>query len=735
MSHRVVTLALLFAAVPAAARDYEVDLRIEGPEDLYELEAAGDLEPDSVEVLEALLQKPMNINRADRFLLYELPGITYELADAIVAHRAAKGAFDSIEALIEVEGMTAELLAGVAPFVTALADSALPIDASEVLSGTVQSGAVVRKGVGKDGALIDTLAERERGVQSYLKARATGFTYLGGGGLVTYRRRIDARWDVARGALVSDGPANLPDLDNLYLFAGYAGWSLVFGSYTAGFGERVTFDTTSRESPNGWIENDTLRQDNEKGTYSPRAGQFGVAASLSGADLLDGWVDATLFASWTRDDLYQYDLNVGLDEWFEQGLCRTDNDCPGGYTCGADHRCRTTRIYDRDDPRAPTYRYETIRDAYDEQLWGGNVSFNFDERNRVGLTSYYAQTEINLAESAAPRFAWSARLPRRPSFGAVGADLRLGTGPWDVAAEYARTFNQGNAFYARAVFAPVKALELVLSGRYYDPRYDNPHSRARAARDELYGLSARNEAGGRIDVTVRPRSGLRLVTRVDLWGNPYRPVFTEQGRLRFEAVDRVALDLDLSQRVSWSFTAREEVSLLVDYKNKDLSNNSRREDYELGDFSDACDEGEFGGVCGRGERRKLQLRLASSRVPRLRAWVSYSIAWTDVGKYDDRFDREQRVRLHASVTAWPDARLIAHSSFWLHEKELEAPVNPDLPTSDRGEPRADAYLELKQRLGDHWSAWARAGALYYLDTRETRYAWYVLGKLGVEARF
>ena len=82
------------------AREYETDVRIETLQDLYELERSGELESESVRILEALIQRPMNLNRADRGYLYDLPGVSYELADAIIARRNESGSFASLEELL-----------------------------------------------------------------------------------------------------------------------------------------------------------------------------------------------------------------------------------------------------------------------------------------------------------------------------------------------------------------------------------------------------------------------------------------------------------------------------------------------------------------------------------------------------------------------------------------------------------------------------------------------------------
>ena len=234
--------AVLALARPARARDYEVQIRIESLEDLYELQNNGDLEEETVDILGALLQRPMDLNRADRYLLYDLPQVTYELADAIVARRAEKGAFASLEELADVPGMTPAILQAITPFLVITEAEKTEEAASPLVRGKAELGSIWRRGFDKDEALIDPITERESAApQSYLRLTTTGLSYLGAGALATYRRRMDAYWDYSRGALVSGGPSDEVDLDHVYLTGGSGLFSLVLGSYAVGFGERLVF--------------------------------------------------------------------------------------------------------------------------------------------------------------------------------------------------------------------------------------------------------------------------------------------------------------------------------------------------------------------------------------------------------------------------------------------------------------------------------------------------------------
>ncbi|MBI5508814.1 MAG: helix-hairpin-helix domain-containing protein [Deltaproteobacteria bacterium] len=736
----------------APAREYEAPVHVDSLEDLYELQHQGDLEDDSVEVLGALLQRPMNVNRADRYLLYDLPQLTYAQADAIIAYRADNGPFEALEKLAEVPGLSSGLIAAIAPFITFGDGEPRPVESTTSIRGKAEVGSIWRQGLDKNRAetdpkatdYIDPIVERKpRYPQTYLRLQGTGFTYLGAGALATFRRRTIAWWDYSRGYLVSNGPSDRLDLDSVYVFGGYGAVSMVLGSYTVGFGERLVFSSASPRFPHGWYENHDITEDNELGRLRPTNGQFGAAVSLTGAEIGSGWLDATVFVSDNRNDLYQYHLNYGLDPWYGANHCNTDSDCPGGYTCGGDGTCRASRIYQAGDLRQKSYTWETVKDAYEERLGGANVTANFGAKTHVGATAYVSTTSVRVGTEANSVFAYTAVMPRERQFGAYGVNAGWGYGPVELSAEVARTLAGGNGAYVRSVLTPTPQVELELGARYYGVLYENPHGRGEAARDKLFGLAARNERGLRLKSTFRPISDLKLVTGVDLWQNPYLPaIFFGSGAPEYRLKQEIPVDLWVMQRFDYEVTSKESASLLLDYKNKDLAHNKRGEVYDAGDFCDIgelADHGFDGATCGRGERRKLQLRFTTKRVARTSLWASYTAAWEDVSKYKNRLDFEQRFRLHAAVDGWTDGRVVAHVSYYSHKVDRAALAAASAirfdPDDERGDPLLETYLELHQKILGTWKVWVRYGVIHYKGDQLGRFQWYQLAKLNLEARF
>lgn len=77
---------------------------------------------------------PVNINSAPSRVLECLPGVSPELADAIIRHRSSVGWFANIGELLKVDGFNADLLKRVAPRVTARSETYRLLGEGEVTS-------------------------------------------------------------------------------------------------------------------------------------------------------------------------------------------------------------------------------------------------------------------------------------------------------------------------------------------------------------------------------------------------------------------------------------------------------------------------------------------------------------------------------------------------------------------------------------------------------------------------
>lgn len=114
---RVLAVASLAAmmGLPEERAAQDLDYSIDA---LIDREAA-DIDPEDIALLVSLRRDPLDINRAGRTLLEQLPWITPALAGAIVAWRERHGPFGNAGELARVPGFTADLVSRISPFVRA----------------------------------------------------------------------------------------------------------------------------------------------------------------------------------------------------------------------------------------------------------------------------------------------------------------------------------------------------------------------------------------------------------------------------------------------------------------------------------------------------------------------------------------------------------------------------------------------------------------------------------------
>ncbi len=749
-------LMLGLTSSTASAREYEARLVIENCGDLYEYELSGDLPEDDFELLLALCHRPLNINRADRYMLFDLPGMTYELADRIVEHRSTHGYFKTLEDLLKVEGLEAMHYEEIMLLISVEDDAEVQgVDDIPVMA-EIQSGTIGRSGF-KISDATNTIAsnmEFNRLHQDYLRLKGTGLSYFGFGGLLTNRERNEAYWDKSLGRVVSsEGPVQRLDLDKAYLAINYQSLSLVLGSFDVGFGEKVTFDTTGLTNPHGWRENRHFSTDVNNARIRPDNSLFGAALSVTGVDFAQGWLDMTAFASYEAEDIFQYYYRFQMDEYYEAG---EEGDCPYGYSRGESSGCYSTGVGDANDVAGSGYRYVTLRDAYSELLYGGNATWSFSDRTRVGVTGYQSQTEMLIAPETNPVFAWHARMPRKSRFGAVGVNGQVGLGELDLAAEYAHTMAGGNAAYVEGVYEAGSWLELIGGLRWYDRAYNNPYSRSPSAPTVTLGTRQRNERGARLKAVLKPVKGLRSVTTLEGWYLPEWAKFdSDQGKVVWGPLEQY--DLRLDQRVDWDITRKETLSVRGAFSDNDLSRGGDKEIYSTPyanvDFTDL--EAMQDSMRGHGNKTKVEVGVSSRRLKMLNFSARYRVQWEQSRKKLSADELEAASAAEGEESGEAEAPQDPYRYFRgvEHYATARATLRPMEGTrivlnGHKFFDQADADMlamyqspEYKfsagvwQRLGSHFSLHVLYGVLHYNKDRVGRYTDYHVGRAELTARF
>lgn len=673
-------------ATPALAwpRDYGLVEPIDTSEELADMAATGELTEDDAAALCYLIVHPIDVNNADRATLAELPDMTLQLADACLAARP----FANRDDLRRVAGMSDALVALMRPFAQVLPP--VPPDTSGPAPAPQAEAAL--GGVWRRGTAAAMRRADARLPQGFVRAHVDRGQNASAGMLVTYRGLTQAVWRQDADALLG-APRLRPRLDRLYAASMYGATRVAVGSYNAGFGSRLTFDSTVGRRPRGWYVEDTPYVDAVAGVMHSRPALFGAAVSWQSDAVGVGFIDATLFASASQRDLHQHHLCYHDRDPDAPERCHGRRDCAEGYHCGEDGRCHSHRVLDNDLAPAPS---GTLANAFRETLAGANVAYHWSERGHVEGTAYVASTRFLLATPAAPAFAPGANYPSRAGFGALGLAAAWGAGPVDFAGEYARMDSGGGAWLGRGTLAVGRWGEAVLTLRHFGASYDNPHNHADAAPERALGGRARNQQGLHFQAMLRPWPGWHWRGALDVSRAPHR-LGWHDGDPVWVASPRPPTHRRWSQHLDASVTAYERVALGI----------------ASGRFA-----GDIEAAQPATRRRQLELGISTRRWRGAR-W-SLHARWTQRCGSDSPCRFTQRLWLRAAVPLWPGARVVAQLG--------------TVPAVTQAGPGWLGSIDWQQSLGDTMVLRGRYGLTYQRDAVPPAWRYQHVGKVVLEAR-
>lgn len=509
-----ITLAL---AGSLRANPYETFIDVDSEEDLYDLQATGQIDDDTLTELVEVFQSGVDLNRAAREELYSLPNLTYGEVDAILEYRELAGWINDPIDLVVSGILTQEKLESIAAFLV-ISDPNRPLFATQ---GWVRGQ--TRWSVEDQGAPPAQLQARVATLRNLTVGFASTLSRL---------RLADVEYfESDEGDALSAAAAE----EQVYVPKLYAQWDtdrwgVIVGTYRIGFGQRLTFDNTSLYTPNGFVRDDQLFRDAELSRvcretpcpgetdhiyespdYGWRDGLLGAAVGLKKLELGGGSLQAYAFGSYQKRSLYQYEV-------FDINRCEDPHD--ESDECSAPPVYR--RVSDGVDEET-RFSFTTLPNLFTEATAGGNIGYAINRRSHIGVTGYgsdvtWPQETIELDFQE-----WS-RLPYGGPFGAVGVDGAVGFGIFDFFGEVARSFDSmpdsdggGLGGLVRSVTTFQKQNELEASLRYYDEGFKNPYARPIAAPDEFEGQRARDEMGARLRYTARLDKRLSLRATADVW--------------------------------------------------------------------------------------------------------------------------------------------------------------------------------------------------------------------------
>lgn len=701
---RAVALVCLFLSSVATAAIYEnFSDDVDEEEDLFALEQRGDISEETRDTLLELLREGIDLNTASRDQLYDLPGLTYEDCDAVLAYRQEKGAITDPAELVTAGALTSQQLMQIAPF--------------------LRIGAVTQRAPfsGRMRLVTQFMATDNVAPPAVLLGDFKGPYDLSAGGLIATTRRdlAPARYDPSVDTLVTTQPY-LPHVPRAYIQWKSGDKRVGVGTFTLGFAERLVLDNTRRRTPHGiYLTNDFRRQaestrtcklsggdiisggcaDNEQNLYitpdfSWRDSFRGIAASIENIQL-GGEKSLSMygFSSFQGRGLYQYEL-------YDRRTC----DDPTVDECDA------PVIYQDQGANTGSTRYifSSLSYLYDELAAGGHVELNTSYATRIGITGYGAVPFFRDAGPMELGFRNYSRWPDNGAYGAIGIDGRAVVGPFNFFIEAARSFdrtpgNQGGGWgIEQRTTLSLKKQELEVSLRYYDNHFANPYARPIAGPDKLDGQRARNELGAQVRYYVKPNRDWMLRAGANFWVLPFtNPRQGLAGTANLYGLMRFDL-------TTWPIF---EPSVWVDARNRDLSSTVRGGcspgTIILTEGEPSECNGDYYRVVLRGELRPLNGRRS------LQITTQGALTWRD----DMRaiFRIEQRFR--QDVQAWLEVR--AQFVEWLSVRVRSRYLFQDITDNAYLEHSLWSILEVAVMPVKGTRLAVRYDNYAYFDTRES----------------
>lgn len=572
-------LVSLLAPARAWAIEYEVFIDVDSEDELYDLWVSDQIDDDTFQTLVEIQRRGVDLNHATRAELYSLPNLTYDDVDAILAYREEVGVIRSPADLLAAEVLSERKLGSILMFIEARPEKPkLTATHGWIRYQTAWS---------QEDSTVPPMA---------LQARITTLRQLtvGVAGLLTRQRVGDAIWDPNREALLAPAPRPRAYLPKYFVQWETDRFGVIAGTYRVGFGQRLTFDNTTRYTPNGFYLDDAIYRSSNDLTlgcregagelgvspcaddgrryvsrdFSWRDGLRGVAIGAKHLSLPVGWMQLYGFGSWQNRQIYQYQV-YNADRCEDPRI--DSDDVPA---------CAAPQLYSHDPgdellARKSSNLYNQLTNSYDELLGGGNMSWFYNRRTHVGVTGYGAVPYWRIG-GAKLDFRDYASTPFGGPWGAIGADMAWGYRWSDLAVEVARSFDSmrpaiadgPDPDYGGGGFAGIVRQtstfgdgdqELELSARWYGRGYANPYAGPIAQPDQFGGNRARDEVGGRARYRGRILDRLDLRAQADAWYLPSRDLPRFAGYVRG--------DVDVTE---WF-----RPGLWLEYRNNDLAGQGR----------------------------------------------------------------------------------------------------------------------------------------------------------------
>lgn len=621
----LLTLLVVLAATPALAYDYRSPILVNDEDDIYELLYSGDIDDDEKDSLLDLFRNPIDLNEASRRALYDLPGLTYTMVDAIIARRDDKP-FTRVSQLKKIDGLTGDIFVQLKPFVRVAPPrkKAGPRGKSKI-QGQVRVKVADRirgKGTSTASKADDDLPE------GYMRVKAKDSGVWEVGAVVVVQNTIGSVSNVGSNLEVAPPVGELVKIDGKdffvydssfkhedYYFVKTSGetympsWPKVYakfqfedvtalaGSYRVGFGQRLLIDNIGQQNPYGF-KPDLYVGEGEYG-FSPYRGFFGAVATVPLAGKGNFRLEATPFFSWWRNDIYQSDMKHKVS--VADGCYPEDPDsCYEKYKLLEQHKPNEyLMLSSKSFPR-----------AWSELIGGANATLHFGRYSHVGITGFGSMVDFHFGDDDA--VLTGNGYPERTMLYAGGLDGAYVIGDFSLFGEVAMMDNLSYAGLARALW---ELGDFVVEGslHYYDEEYDNPHSRGYAMADQFDGSTKKGELGGMLSLKYRLAKWLTLRLDEDIWRTPV----WKDGKTKLETTE--VLRGETYFRVDTVPVEKVRLGAFFKLADRDVTESGTDEEY----YSSR--------EPARGEKYQWGAQFSTQLIPNIRVWAYYKQAFIDVG--------------------------------------------------------------------------------------------------------
>jgi len=686
----------------ADARTYPVEIGETNEDELRNLYEDGLLSADEFDTLIELLNNPIDVNRASRQELFDLPYVTLKLSRNIVLGRR-KGPYKSLADMASrVEGMDDGILDQIQPFATAGIRDRAGFDKDNI-SGKVR----LRSGMYFEEVepIEGDHANRTHTPQQigYTQLPATQLsadvsydrTYSAGAVILSQTDIRGITYNPSSRDFYASYGQTL-ELGRVYSSIEKDRWRAIVGNYSAGFGLGLTFDRTSRTQPNGWYKDVSVTADEFYRRFRLPRRLFGGAVTFN-ADIGSWEMESTVFASSDEYNLYQYDMGMTGGQAVDWTEFETDS--PRIYIDGQ------------------KVGWMTVPNAYRESMAGVNTTFSDGDRGSVGLTSYVGTQDRTTIEGVnqVNEFVIRGGYPvLTDTYGAVGLNGSWGVGIVDFFGEYAYSFTGGSGLLVKSIINPLGG-EVELSARHYGTEYDNPHGRGTAAADQYQGMRDRDEQGlrakGYYDVSQR----VRLTADVDYWRTnlEFSPVsnLMMYGRMNAWLIEKKLMLAAYGKRTDQNLASQGRANSYggsADELYEDAATESGT--YDLSDATERSGTRNFAG---------LQARVVP--IAPLDLSALYQRTWTDAGLLYPTEAGPCEYWYQIGHYTWFKARYKVVDPTTL---TWRVRFRDDDLTGSREERLLDTYIQVDQKLPNRWKVVARGFVGWRLVDPEAEFKGY-----------